>query len=135
MEIKFDNLEELMMKFPIDNKRNVCYTVEEYHVCCLTPVDLIVAKEKHPFGRYNKVEGNYYYCVIMPRVWYDHYLYDGTYWYIGEDSWNGVYTVLYEPKYEVINNERGLLRGSFKTEEEAYECVKKRYSKEEVCRF
>ena len=25
--------------------------------------------------------------------------------------------------------------GSFKTEEEAYECVKKRYSKEEVCRF
>lgn len=68
MKIKFDNLKELMMKFPIDNKRNVCYQVEEYHIHCLTPTDLKIAKEKYSLGRYNKIEGNYYYCNIRAEV-------------------------------------------------------------------
>ena len=135
MEIKFDNLEELKLKFPIDNKRNFCYRVEESCICCLTPIDLKIAEEDHPLGQYNKVEEVYYYCDIIPEVWYTHYVYDGTYWYLGEDSWDGIYRVDSEPKYGIVDNKSRLFFGVFKTEEEAYECIKKRYSKEELCRF
>lgn len=133
--MKFDNLEELVTKFPIDNKHNIQYQVKEYHIFCPTPQDIIEAKEQHPLGRFNKVESNYYYCTIMSYSWYTHYVYDGTYWYLGEDSWDGICQVNEEPDYKIVNNERGLFFGVFKTEEEAYECVKKRYSTEEVCRF
>ena len=133
--MKFDNLKDLMIKYPIDNKRNFYYKVEEYHIFCPTPLDVIEAKNLHPLGRFNKIESNYYYCNIRAEVWYTHYVYDGTYWYLGDDNWDGIYQVNEEPDYKIVNNEKGLFFGVFKTEEEAYECVKKRYSMEEVCRF
>ena len=69
----------------------------------------------------------YYYCNIIPEVWYTHYIYDGTYWYLGEDSWDGIYRVDSEPKYGIVDNKSRFFFGVFTTEEEAYECIKKRY--------
>ena len=135
MEIKFDNLEELIKKFPIDGKHNFKYHLEEYHIFCPTPRDVEKAKEQHPNGYFNKAECNYYYCIIRPVAWYDYYLFDGTYWYLGFDDWEGINKVLEEPKYRALEKYNGAFFGTFRTEEEAYECVKKRYSKEEVCKF
>lgn len=133
--MKFDNLKDLMIKYPIDNKHNVQYQVEEYRIFCPTSQDLIQEKNLHPFGRFNKAEGRYYYCIIRPYFWYDHYLFDGTYWYLGLNSWDGIYQVEKEPEYRIVNGCTGLLFAILKTEEEAYECIKKKYSTEEVCRF
>ena len=133
--MKFDNLEDLMRKYPIDNKHNRLYRVEEYRIFCPTSQDLIEEKNLHPFGYFNKAEGRYYYCNISSYPWYNYYIFDGTYWYLGLNNWDGVLQVKEEPEYRIINRYNGLLVASLKTEEEAYECVKKRYSTEEVCRF
>lgn len=135
MEIKFDNLEELMKKFPIDNKHNLLYIVEEYNIFCPTSQDIEKAKKQHQNGYFNKAECNYYYCLIRSEIWYDYYLFDGIYWYLGIDDWEGISAVLEEPKYRILEKYNEVFFGIFRTEEEAYEYVKKRYSKEEVRKF
>lgn len=114
--IKCSSYEELKEKYPLDGIHNYCYIVDKTKENCLTEADLKILKTTHPNGYFDKEDHKYEYYYISSYIVYDHYCFDGEYWYLGLDSWDGIYFVDNLPDFGIVF--KGI-RGTFQTIEEA----------------
>ena len=113
--LRFNSYEEISSNYPLDGINNVYYVVEECKFNCITKADLQILKEKYPDGYLDEDDYKYICHIIKKQLFYDHYCFNGRYWYLGLDSWDGVYEAEL-PKFG--KRSKGLLN-IFKTLEEA----------------
>ena len=123
--IKFDSFDEIKQRYPLNTNFNQKFTVTISYEYCLTNIDYEIAKLHHPFGWKDKVEHKWCYYKIFQETWYDHYVFNGQYFFLGLDSWDGIYGAD-EPNWGIHKDMTKKEFGVFKTEEEAREyCNKK----------
>lgn len=125
--IKAESYEELMSKYPIDGKTNLYFQVFVGKDHCLTQRDWELVRKTHPNG-YKVPEHEWRYFYTTGNMWYDSYVYNGEYWYLGCDSWDGI-TYTEEPTWGITKYGRTDV-AIFKTEEEANEYIYNKVNKE-----
>ena len=84
--IKCSSYEELKENYPLDGIHNYCYIVDKTKENCLTEADLKILKTTHPNGYFDKENWKYEYYYISCYIMYDHYCFNGEYWYLGIDN-------------------------------------------------
>ena len=90
MSKSFESFEEIKAAYPLDTEHNQSFLVHQTYQYALSSADIDFLKEKYPDGWLDNEEHRYYYYDIEVHTWYDHYLYDGTKWILGIDTWDGV---------------------------------------------
>lgn len=125
---EFKSFEEISSAYPLDNKSNYYYVVGVTFCYVITEEDKKYAQASHPYGWEDKQEHKWLFYDIVGRIWYDCYIYDGTKWMLGIDSWDGI-VAAEEPKWGIgrANNIRRTEFGVFHTLEEAEEYRKKKW--------
>ena len=120
MSKSFNSFEEICAAHPLDTEHNQSYLVHKVYEYVLAKQDLENAKLKHPDGWLDSIDHKWIYYDIVPSTWYDHYLYDGTKWMLGADTWDGIVHVA-EPSWGVqrAGNLNRNEFGVFKTKAEA----------------
>lgn len=113
--LRFNSYEEISSNYPLDGIHNFYYIVDEHKFNCITEADLQILKEKYPGGYFDKDNYKYICHLINKQPFYDHYCFNGEYWYLGLDSLDGVYEAEL-PKY---GKQFKSLLSVFKTLEEA----------------
>ena len=95
----------------------------------LTEEDKKYARANHPYGWEDKQEHKWLFYDMVGRIWYDCYIYDGTKWTLGIDSWDGI-VAADEPEWGIgrPNNIRRNEFGVFHTLKEAEEYRKKKWN-------
>ena len=116
----FNSYEEICAAYPLDTEHNQSYLVCKAYEYILTKQDLEIVRFKHPDGWLDATDHKWFYYDIQPDTWYDHYLYDGTKWILGMDSWDGI-VYAEEPEWGVqrAGNFNRTEFGTFKTKAEA----------------
>lgn len=117
--LKFKSYEEISKKFPLDNVHNKYYSVTRCKANCVTDADYKILKTQHPFG-YMDEDNKYIYFSIYTGTIYDHYCYNGEYWFLGLDGWDGIGNVHF-PHFGKNLDYNG---GIFKTYKEAEKYAK-----------
>ena len=125
---EFKSFEEISSVHPLDNKSNHYYVVGVSSCYVITEEDKKWAQATHPYGWEDKQEYKWLFYDMVGRIWYDCYIYDGTKWTLGIDSWDGIVSAE-EPNWGVgrANNIRRTEFGVFHTLEEAEEYRKKKW--------
>ena len=125
---EFKSFEEISSAHPLDNKSNYYYVVGVSSCYIMTEEDKKWAQATHPYGWEDKQEHKWLFYDMVERIWYDCYIYDGTKWTLGMDTWDGI-VAANEPKWDIgrANNIRGTEFGVFHTLEEAEEYRKKKW--------
>ena len=122
----FNSFEEIKAQHPIDGVANQEYSVFLDYETVLTDVDLKIATTEHKLGWHDVTLCRWYFYRIYNEAWYDFYLYDGESWFLGKDSFDGVYYAE-EPEWGIKPD---ILRGkeyaNFRTHEEAVEYALKK---------
>ena len=117
--LKFKSYEEIKEKFPLDGIHNKYYKVIKSKINCITDTDYKILKTKYPFGYLD--ENKYIYFCIYTKTIYDHYCYNGEYWFLGLDDFDGIGNVIIFPQFGKKLDHSG---GIFKTYKEAEEYAK-----------
>jgi hypothetical protein len=117
-----NSYEEINKKYPIDGKSNITFTVSRGYTNVMTEKDVALAKEENPHGYHDKIDHKWVHWNILSDLWYDSYIFDGEKWYLGTDSWDGIYPATM-PDYGVHRAQTifGSEYGCFQTIEEAGE--------------
>lgn len=125
---EFKSFEEISSAHPLDNKSNHYYVVGVSFCYVVTEDDKKYAQANYPYGWEDKQEHKWLFYDMVMRTWYDHYVYDGTKWTLGIDSWDGI-VAADEPKWGIgrANNIRRTEFGVFHTLKEAEEYRKKKW--------
>ena len=125
---EFKSFEEISSAHPLDNKSNYYYVVGVSFCYVVTEEDRKWAQANHPYGWEDKQEHKWFFYDMVGRIWYDCYIFDGTKWTLGVDSWDGIVSAD-EPKWgiERANNIRRTEFGVFHTLEEAEEYRQKKW--------
>lgn len=125
---EFKNFEEISSAHPLDNKSNYYYAVGVCSCFVMTEEDKKYARAKHPYGWEDKQAHKWLFYDIVMCSWYDCYIYDGTKWTLGIDSWDGI-VAANEPNWgiERANNKKRTEFGIFRTLKEAEEYCKKKW--------
>ena len=129
--IKYSSYEELKEEYPLDGVHNYCYIVDKTYENCFTEADLKNLKTRHPNGYFDKENWKYEYYYISCYVMYEYYCSDGEYWYLGLDSWDGIYYVNNLPDFGISFTGKG----TFRTIEEAEKYVKYLESSKNLLQF
>lgn len=125
---EFKSFEEISSAHPLDNKSNYYYVVGVTFCYVMTEEDKKYAQADHPYGWEDKQEHKWLFYDMVGRIWYDCYIYDGTKWTLGIDSWDGI-VAADEPEWGIgrANNIRRTEFGVFHTLKEAEEYRKKKW--------
>ena len=126
---EFKSFEEISSAHPLDNKSNYYYVVGVNFHYVITEEDKRWAQATYPYGWEDKQEHKWLFYDVVDRTWYDCYIYDGTKWTLGIDSWDGI-VAADEPKWGIgqANNIRKTEFGVFHTLEEAEEYRNKQWN-------
>ena len=126
---EFKSFEEISSAHPLDNKSNYYYVVGVSFCYVMTEEDKKCARANHPYGWEDKQEHKWLFYDMVGRIWYDCYIYDGTKWTLGVDSWDGI-VAADEPEWGIgrANNIRRTEFGVFRTVAEAEEYRRKKWN-------
>ena len=116
----FDSFEEIKTAYPLDAEHNQRFLVHKVYENVLTKQDFTIMKNKHPDGWLDSIHHKWFYYEIVVATWYDYYVYDGTKWMLGMDTWDGIVHAD-EPKWGIQHayNLQRTEYGIFKTKAEA----------------
>lgn len=110
--MRYNSFEEISSIHPINGIANAYFYVVYRNIHCFSQTDVEIVKKKYPLGYFNQSEYKWHYFEILESLWYDSYVYDGTEFYLGKTTWDGIVEAD-EPEYTTFR--KGGIRGHFKT--------------------
>lgn len=124
---EFKSFEEISSAHPLDSKSNYYYEVSFGFCYIITEADKKLAQADYPYGWEDKQEHKWLFYDVIEHTWYDFYIYDGTKWMLGMDSWDGI-VAADEPEWGIKreNNIKRTEFGIFHTFKEAEEYCRKK---------